>query len=97
MTHTTTYQGSPPWAWHSTSDGWASPEHLICELTDRDRVCFNCPLPECNQASEWCPFNDNRTKAKRDRTTERRVYRLAQRIVDEELQAAMEAANGDTA
>jgi hypothetical protein len=29
---------------------------LIRELSDTDRLCFRCPLPECDEDDPRCPY-----------------------------------------
>ena len=36
------------------------------ELSEQDRYCFECPLPECDQADERCPFSYVRSQRKRN-------------------------------
>ena len=35
-------------------------EQLYTKLSDRDRLCFYCPLPECWPDHSRCPFNNCR-------------------------------------
>jgi hypothetical protein len=35
-------------------------DRLYVELTDLDRICFYCPLPDCCPAHSACPFNNCR-------------------------------------
>lgn len=32
------------------------------ELSERDRLCFDCLLPDCNQSDPQCPFDDGNVK-----------------------------------
>ena len=61
------------------------------ELSEQDRYCCECPLPECDQADPRCPFAyvNGEKKAKRDRTLEKRIYRLRNKW-QRELNAAVE-------
>jgi len=61
------------------------------ELSEQDRYCFECPLPECDQADPRCPFAyvNSEKKAKRDRTLEKRIYRLRNKW-ERELDEAVE-------
>ena len=40
------------------------------QLTSRDRLCFRCPLPECDEDSELCPYQ--KARAERQPTKSRR-------------------------
>ena len=86
---------------HATTQFWGPSQdttldtQAMCkcqwELSEQDRYCFACPLPECDQADPRCPFAyvNSEKKAKRDRTLEKRIYRLRikwQRELDEAVE-----------
>ena len=78
-----------PWSWVGAAPDWA---RLPTELSAEDRVCFTCPLPECDQRDARCPFNDDRSATKQDRRIEKRVKRLCSywdRQIDEACRAAV--------
>jgi len=63
------------------------------ELSELDRYCFDCPLPECNQKDERCPFSYIHSQRKRNRIAkvvmrmrnkwERELDQAVERIVAE--------------
>ena len=86
---------------HATTQFWGPSQdttldtQAMCkrkwELSEQDRYCFECPLSECDQADLHCPFAyvNSEKKAKRDRTLEKRIYRLRNkwgREVDEAVE-----------
>ena len=85
-------RGELPWG-HLSS---AYKDHVFSggidfALSEQDRYCFECPLSECDQADPRCPFAyvNSEKKTKRDRTLEKRIYRLRnkwERAVDEAVE-----------
>lgn len=78
---------------YATTQFWGEPADTkrdtlaLCrrkwELSDLDRVCFECLLPECDQKDPRCPHNDDQSSAKR-------VYDMAFKSVRREVGFAVE-------
>jgi len=63
-----------PWA-DAERRPYEGGNHGRYQLNEQDLLCFDCPLPDCDQSDPRCPFNDGNI-TKRDRRMEKRVYRL---------------------
>jgi len=63
-----------PWA-DAERRPYENGNHGRYQLTEKDLLCFDCPLPECDQSDPRCPFNAGNI-TKRDRRIEKRVCRL---------------------
>ena len=82
MTHiraTTQFWGPP----QDTRKGHVFPGGIDQTLSDLDRYCFECPLPDCNQMDRRCPHNDDRSPTKR-------AYDLAHKAALREVDEAVE-------
>ena len=55
------------------------------ELSEQDRYCFECPLPECDQQDERCPFSYSQSQRRRNQIAKviRRARQGWERAVDE--------------
>ena len=77
---------------HATTQFWGPSQdttldtQAMCkrqwELSEQDRYCFECPLPECDQKDECCPFND-------DKSSTKRAYDLAYKAAKREVEKAV--------
>jgi len=77
---------------HATTQFWGPPQDTRLdtqahttrhwELSELDRYCFDCPLPDCDQMDPRCPFNDDHSSAKR-------VYDLAYKATKREVDEAV--------
>jgi len=85
MSESQFFHGAQPWGYHTHSEGWTDPRYLIRELDDLDRVCFDCPLAECDQHDPRCPFHS------RYRGREKQAYDIAYKLVRREVQRAEQA------
>jgi len=45
--------------------------NLIRPLTARERLCLDCPLPQCDEYDPRCPFYRDRRRAQDQRYSER--------------------------
>ena len=78
-------QGWLPWAYYShPHDPFCGNNRLIRELDEDDRVCFDCPLPECDQLDARCPFCE--------RNQRNADYQMVWKMLNRELRKAERAA-----
>jgi len=80
------FHGAQPWGYHThRADAWTGQAHLVRELDDLDRVCFDCPYPDgCHIGYPLCPFDT-------DARQKKRVYDIAYKLVRREVQRAEQA------
>ena len=77
--------GERPWAHLSSAyKDHVFPGGIDLALSEQDRYCFECPLPECDQKNPRCPFNDDKSSAKR-------AYDLAYKAARREVEKAVTA------
>ena len=76
-------RGELPWAHLSNGHkDHVFPGGIDLALSEQDRYCFECPLPECDQKDECCPFND-------DKSSTKRAYDLAYKAARREVEKAV--------
>ena len=76
-------RGELPWAHLSNGHkDHVFPGGIDLALSEQDRYCFECPLPECDQKDPCCPFND-------DKSSTKRAYDLAYKAARREVEKAV--------